>query len=51
MREFNTYKEIGDAHQKDLSEFPIAYLLFDTSEEVLNSKLAQLGATSLEDCV
>lgn len=50
LREFNTYREMEDAHQKDINDFPITYMFGRKTDEEIKEELAKIGAKSLDEC-
>lgn len=50
LREFNTYREMEDAHQKDINDFPITYMFGHKSDEEIKEHLAKIGAKCLAEC-
>ena len=51
IREFTSYGEMKDAHQKDVNEFPMIFLFGRKSDDELKKELSKISATSLEECV
>ena len=51
IREFTSYGEMKDAHQKDVNDFPMVFMFGKKSDEELKRILAKINATSLDECI
>lgn len=51
IREYKTYREMRDAQQKRVNEFPVIWIFGTVSDEELKKRLSEIGAKSLKDCV
>lgn len=51
IRSFSSYDELEKVHQKDLSGFPIIWLVGRLTDDQIKEKLRKIGACSLDECV
>lgn len=51
IREFSSYQEMNEAHQKEIDEFPMIWLFASATEEEIQDALSKIGAKSLKECV
>lgn len=51
LRTFQSENEMSEAHQKDLKEFPIAWMFGQKTDEEIKECLKPIGAESLHECV
>ena len=51
IREFTSYEEMKDVHQKDVNDFPMIFLFGKKSDAELKRILAKINATTLDECI
>lgn len=51
LREFSSYKEMQEVHQKDIEAFPITYMFGTKSDEEIKEELSKIGAKCMAECV